>query len=157
MLAHRRGRVCTYTLARPRVCPRVAFRCVRRVRRAALRLGALPSIRLDMQIIRRKNRRACGSDVTINHADRGRDTASGYRSYNLLWLTGSNYGPSALTMRAPFFPLHFVVHVAAIASRRCPGNVDCSVDLRISREPRKNPVRNSVHRNRICEKPILSI
>lgn len=35
--------------------------------------GALPSIRLDMQIIRGKNRPAYGSDVTINHADHGRD------------------------------------------------------------------------------------
>lgn len=55
VLAHR-GRVCTYMFAHPRACPRVAFRCVRRVRRAVLRFGALPSIRLDMQIIRRKNR-----------------------------------------------------------------------------------------------------
>lgn len=52
--------------------------------------GALPSIRLDMQIIRGKNRPAYGSDVTINHADHGRDATSSYRSYNLFRLTGSN-------------------------------------------------------------------
>lgn len=44
-----------YARAYASVCPRAAFRCVRRVRRGPS-FGALPSIRLDMQIIRGKNR-----------------------------------------------------------------------------------------------------
>jgi len=129
------GRVCTYTLARPRVCPRVAFRCVRRVRRAALRFGALPSIRLDMQIIRRKK--------SSGHAAATLQLITRTMAATPRPATGVTicYGWQARTaVRArwqcalPFFPLYFVVHIAAVASRRCPGNVDCWIDIRTSRE-----------------------